>query len=67
VKLRGVGEGELGGLLGHGLADFGDAVTDGDYGGLAAGVEETSAGLVDYPTAFASDGDWVVFAEFSGE
>ncbi len=67
VKLRGVREGDLGGLLRHRLTDFGYAVTDADYGRLAARVEKTSTTLIDYPAAFAADGDGVVLTEISGE
>jgi hypothetical protein len=67
VKLCGVSEGDLGGLPGHCLTDFGYAVTDADYGRLAAGVEKTSTTLIDYPATFATDGDGVVFAEIPGE
>lgn len=67
VKLRGVRESDLGGLLGHRLTDFGYAVTDADYGRLAAGVEKPSTTLIDYPAAFAADGNGVVLSEISGE
>ncbi len=43
VELRGVREGELRGLLGHGAADFRDAVTDVDYRGLARSVQKAPA------------------------
>jgi len=65
--LRGVREGQLRGLLGHGTANFGDAVADADYGGLAAGVEKTTAASVDDPAAFASCPDRIVFAKISRE
>ena len=67
VKLRAVREGDLGGLLRHCLTDFGYAVTDADYGRLAARVEKTSTTSIDYPAAFAADGDGIVFAEIPGE
>jgi len=54
VELRGVREGKLRGLLGHGTTDFGYAVADADNGGLAAGVEEAAASLIDDPAAFAA-------------
>jgi hypothetical protein len=60
-------EGDFGGLLRHGLADFGYAVTDADYGGLAGSVEKASTGLIRYPTAFAANDDGIVLAEISGE
>ena len=43
MELCGVREGDLCGLLGHGLADFLDAVADANYGGLARSVEITAA------------------------
>ncbi len=65
MKLCGVREGELRGLLGHGAADFCDAVTDIDHGSLPAGVEITASVLIDDPAALAPDGDWVGFAKIS--
>ena len=53
-ELRGVREGKLRGLLGHGTTDFGHAVADANDGGLAAGVEEAAASLIDDPAAFAA-------------
>ena len=67
MELRGVREGQLRGLLCHGAADCGDAVADADYGGLAAGVEKTTAASVDNPAAFASCRDRIVFAKISRE
>ena len=67
MELCGVCESELGGLPGHSLADFEDAVADGDHGGLAAGIEVTAAGLVDDPAAFAACGNRIGFAQISGE
>jgi hypothetical protein len=49
------------------LADFGYAVTNADYGGLAGRVEKASTALIRYPTAFAADDDGIVFAEISGK
>ena len=67
MELRGVSEGELGRLLSHSLADFGDAVADADDGGLAACIEVAAPGLVDDPAAFAADREWILFAEISRE
>jgi hypothetical protein len=67
VKLCGVGEGDLYGLLRHRLTDFGYTMTDADYGRLAARVEKTPTTLIDYPATFATDGDGIVFAEIPGE
>jgi len=57
----------LRGLLSHGTADFGDAVANVDDGGLAAGVEETAATLVDDPAAIPAHGDGILFAEIARE
>ncbi len=67
MKLRGVREGELRGLLGHGAADFCDAMADVDYRGLAGGIEVAAAGLIDDPAAFTADGERVSFSEISRE
>ena len=55
MKLRGVGESELRGLLSHGFANFPHAVTDADDGGLAGGVEKAAVVGGDDPTAFTPD------------
>ena len=60
-----MGESELCGLLGHGSANFGDAVTDADNGGLPAGIEKTAAILIDKPAAFTANGDRIRFAKIS--
>jgi len=67
MKLRGVGEGDATRLLGHGAADFGDAVADADDGGLAGGVEVVAAVGGDDPAAFAADGDRIVLAKIAGK
>ena len=67
MELRGVSEGQTGSLLGHGLADFGDAVTDADYRGLACGVEVSAPCSIDDPAALAANGDWESFAEIARE
>src|SRR5229473_338447 len=67
MELRGVREGELRGLCGHGAADFGDAVADADYRGLAGSVEETAAILIDDPATFATGGDGIRLAKVSRE
>ena len=67
MKLRGVREGELRGLLGHGSADFCDAVADVDYRGLAGGIEVAAAGLINDPAALAADGERISFSEISRE
>ena len=67
MKLRGVREGELRGLLGHGTADFCDAMTDVDYCGLAGRIEIAAAGLVSDPAAFTADGEGVSFSEIPRE
>jgi hypothetical protein len=67
VELGGVGKGDAIGLLGHGLADFGDAVADADDGGLAGGVEESAAIGGDDPGTFAAHGDRVILAKIAGK
>ena len=67
MELRGVREGQLRGLLGHGAADFGDAVADVYYRCLAAGVEVTTTILINDPAALAANNDGIVFAKISGE
>ena len=57
VELCGVGEGDLGGLRGHGVGDGSDAVTDADDSGLARGIEIFLTVGRDDPGAFAADGD----------
>ena len=67
VELRCVGEGDLGGLRGHGVGDRLDAVTDADYSGLARGIEIFLAVRRKNPRAFAADGDGKRFSEVAGE
>jgi len=67
VELRGVGEGNPIGLLGHGAADFRDTVADADDGGLAGSVEIAAAIGVDDPAAFAAHGDGIIFAKIAGK
>ena len=67
MKLRGVREGDLRGLLGHGTADFCDAMADVDHRGLAGGIEVAAAGLINDPAAFTADGERVGFSEISRE
>ena len=67
MELRGVGKGDATRLLGHGAADFGDAVADADDGGLAGGVEVAAASGIDDPAALAADGDRIIFAKIAGK
>lgn len=67
MKLRGMGESELRGLLGHGFANFPQAVTDADDGGLAGGVEKPAVIGGDDPTAFATNGYGKLSFEISGK
>jgi predicted metalloprotease with PDZ domain len=67
MKLRGVGEGDAIGLLGHGAADFGNAVADADDSGLAGGVEVAAAVGGDDPAALAANGDRIIFAKIAGK
>jgi len=62
-----VGESDATRLLGHGAADFGDAVADADDRGLAGGVEVAAAVGGGDPAAFAADGDGIVFAKIAGK
>ena len=56
VKLRSVGEGELGGLLGHGAGDFGNAVSDVHDGSTAGGVEEFAVDRFERSDDYANPG-----------
>jgi len=67
VELRGVGEGDAIGLLGHSAADFANTVTDADDGGLAGGVEVAAAVGGNDPAAFAANGDGIIFAKIAGK
>jgi hypothetical protein len=49
------------------LTDFADAMANAYDGGLPARVKKTAAVLIDYPAAFTSDGNGIVFAKISGE
>jgi hypothetical protein len=42
-------------------------VADADYSGLAAGVEVTTAILIDDPAVVAANGDGIPFAKISRE
>src|SRR6266852_7823095 len=57
MKLRGVRECDLGGLLRHGAANLRDAVANADDGGLAGGIEEAGSVRGDEPRAFAAKDD----------
>ena len=65
--MRGVREGDSRGLLGHGEANFGDAVANADDSRLTIRIEEAAAASVDDPAAFATDGEWILLAEISRE
>jgi len=67
VKLRGVGEGDLGGLRGHRVGDRLNAVTDANDSSLARGIEIFLAVGRDDPGAFAADGDGKRFFEVARE
>ena len=67
MELRSMRECELRGLLGHGAADFGDAVADVDDRGLACGIQKTAAIGRNNPAAFAAHGDGIILAEISRE
>ena len=57
MKLRGVRESELRGLLSHRSADFGNTVPDIDDGSLACRIEEFAAIGRKEPAAFTPDGN----------
>ncbi len=57
MKLRGVRESQLRGLLSHRSADLGNAVADVHDGCLACRVEELAPVRGKEPAAFATDGD----------
>jgi hypothetical protein len=65
MELRSVGKGNAIGLLGHGAADFGHAVTNTDDRGLAGSVKIAAAFGVNDPTAFTPDSDGILFAEIA--
>lgn len=65
MELRSMGKGELRGLLGHGAADFRDAVADVNDGGLAGGVQEPAAVGGEKPGAFAANSDGKGFAKIA--
>ena len=67
MKLRGVGEGDLGGLRGHGVGDRFDTVTDADDSGLGRGIEIFLAVRRKNPRALAADGDGKRFFEVARE
>lgn len=67
MKLRRVGEGDLGGLCGHGLGDFFGAVADVNDGSLAGRIEIALTVRRGDPAAFAADGGWERFLEVAGE
>jgi len=67
VKLRGVREGDLRRLLGHGAANFGNTVTDANDRGLPGRVEKTAAVGRDDPATFPANGDGIGLLEIAGE
>ena len=67
MELRCVGEGDLGGLRGHGVGDRFDTVTDADDSGLGRGIEIFLAVRRKNPRALAADGDGKRFFEVARE
>jgi len=67
MELSSVRKGEPRGLLSHCTSDFGDAMADVDYRGLAAGVQIAAAALIDDPAALTANSDWIGLAEVSRE
>ena len=66
-ELAGVDEFKLGGLLGHGGGNFGDAVSDEVDGGGAGEIEIAVAGGVPEVNTLATDGGGESLAEGSAE
>jgi hypothetical protein len=62
-----VREGDLRRLLGHGPADFSDAVADTDDGSLPGSVEETASIGCDNPATFSSRRNGKRFLEIAGK
>jgi hypothetical protein len=62
-----VREGNLRGLLGHGAADFVNAVANADHGSLAGSVQESTALFVDDPAAFAANSNGKSLFEIAGK
>ena len=67
MELGGVGEGDLGGLRGHGVGDGLDAVADIDNGGLTGSVEIFLTVRGGDPGTFAADGGGKGLFEVAGE
>ena len=67
IELRRVRKSDLRSLLGHGLADFGDAMPDANNGRLAGRVEKASTVVGENPRAFAPNCNRQVFAKISGK
>ena len=67
VKLRGVREGDIVGLFGHGAANLRNAVADADNRGLPGSVQIAAAVGGNNPTAFAAHGNRILFSEIAGK
>jgi len=67
VKLRGVREGDIVGLFGHGPADLRNAVADADNRGLPGSVQIAAAIGGSNPTAFAAHRNRILFSEIAGK
>lgn len=67
MELRGVREGKLRSLSGHGAGDFWNAVADVDDGSLAGSIQEFAAVAAVDPAAIAAIGDWQILAEMARE
>ena len=63
--MRGVGKGDLIGLLRHRTADFGDAVADANDSSLTGGVEIASTVIGDDPTAFTANSDRIILTKIA--
>src|ERR1700682_5169132 len=67
MKLSRVREGDLRSLLRNGKADSAHAVSNINYSGLARGVEEPAAPLVNDPGSFSANRNGEAFAETPGK
>jgi hypothetical protein len=67
VKLRGVREGDLRRLLGHGATDFRDTVADIDDGSLPGSVQEAASIGCDNPATFSTGRSGKRFLKVAGK
>jgi hypothetical protein len=67
VKLRSVRKGNLIGLGSHSAANFLNAMTNANDGGLAGSVEITPTFRIDNPATLTANGDGILLAEIARE